>query len=236
MLNQVGTLAGAAAKLITRDTRAVAERILRTAENSTSGMRVILESAAKKITPTVIRVRAIPAGLEPDQYALVVDDQAFITALNDGKLTRPQIEIIATTDQIDRTILTDRLIIAFDPLLQTIQRDIAIIIQSKQQSRDGHKTAAVWSEFYVLLDMILLTIMSGGVFLLIMVGLAGIQFITELPQLLMKKIKTHFGLSVFDTQEDAEIAALTQKLAYDRELLERIVREATITVDPSLSL
>lgn len=234
MLKQLTDLAAAASKLAMRQASGGIDALMSAATNGQTGLEKLLVQATDLITPSLITVVCDPNSKDPNDYDVLVNAEEFIAILESGALVRPNIEVRAITDQLDRAILADRLVAAFEPVSARIQSEIDVIKDNKRRRLAREKSDAFWGSLAFELDAIILTLLTGGGFLIIMIGLAGFMYMKELPSILFRNLKKGLGLKVYDYKEDAELDALRNRLARDRNAVTKAVQNAEIIIDLSI--
>lgn len=200
----------------------------------------LLERAAEQFEAIEVVVTCRPTGPKVDDYALEVDLGAFESALKAGRIVQPKIKVIAATSNLDRSLLTERLIETFAVVLVEHQARMEAVKERREQrlAREASETTSTLLGglvgFFVdaaLLAMVGLGALVGPLFWL-MIAFGGIIVLKELPSVAFAVLKRAVGFG--GDADETELMRLKAELARYEPLLLRMVTAATITEEPVL--
>lgn len=203
----------------------------------------LINKLADKFEPVVVPVTCIPTGPELNDYKIEVDLTDFEAGLIAEKYVRPQIQVSATSMEIDRSILTDRLIETFSSVLKRHEKRMQELKTKKHRRAQKEQRDLTWSLTGMTVDFFLnaatLALLGMGALVgplfFLLVAFGGLAILAELPGLAMNVLKRAVGIRVYDGPEDEELHRLEQELQRYRPLLEKMVNQAHIIEDPDLA-
>ncbi|MCA9367351.1 hypothetical protein KC887_03780 [Candidatus Kaiserbacteria bacterium] len=199
----------------------------------------LINRLADQFEAVTVPVRCVPTSTNLNQYKLEADLTAFEAALEANRFVRPRIEVHAASTELNRVILTNRLIETFSVMLVQHEERMRSLEERKRRRLEKHNADLSWSlagttvDFFLnaaILAFVGLGALVGPMFWLL-VGLGGISILAELPDIAWSALKSAVGIKEGD---DKEIYELKQRLERQRPLLERLVKEATIVEDAEL--
>ncbi len=237
-------LFGAAARLAANVGKAAASTAsdLWNAVDDTMMVKVI-NQAAEKFEPVTVPVCCRPCGVGKNDYTIVADLSILEAAMDAGRLVRPRILVTAASKDLDRALLTDKLIEAFTPILVTHATRMESLRARREVHQEQERLKSSLSimgglfDFFInaaMLAMIGLGTLVGPMMWLL-IAFGGIAVLSELPRLAFNLFKEAVGLPVFDQPEDSEIHQLKKDLERYRPLLQKMVEQTTIVEDAELA-
>lgn len=202
-----------------------------------------LNQAAEKFEPITVPVTCRPTSANLDDYVIETDLSALEAALGAGRLVRPSIVVTAASSQLDRSVLTDKLIETFNPILATHTARMKRLQQQREMRMEREQLGAslsVMGDIFMFFTNAALMAMIGlgaliGPILWLLIAFGGIAILSELPRLTFNLFKEAIGLRTFNQPEDAEIHQLKKDLERYRPLLLKMVEKTIVTPDATLA-
>lgn len=203
-----------------------------------------IERLAEKFEPIQVPVRCLP---QPpgavDDYTLDVDMTGLEAALVGDRFVRPALSVRAASTDIDRSLLTDRLIEKFGVVLERHEERMEAVAAKRQKTIDREARELNWKISESIFDFLMNAAIAAlvgigalvGPMFWLLVAVGGFAVLTELPDLVWKLLRRAVGLSVYERPEDEELAELAKELERYRPILERLVRNLDIIEDPELA-
>lgn len=214
---QLGEVGGSA---MTGAASAVLEKLGKTPEMLDS----FLKSAVERLTPITVVVDCIPTGPGADDYRLDIDHLEFDAAVNAGRLVRPQLVVKATRNDMNRDLLTERMLESMTPILSAYEDDVFSERVKKGFEHFSQNVSLGFDLFGIFNALLFLCLIGAGALVgpifWLLIGLGGVAALAQVPELIVDTAK-HV---LFGTKIDQ----LERKLAQAREVLRHMVKDMRI--------
>jgi hypothetical protein len=202
-----------------------------------------LNRVADKFEPVVVPVYCNPTGPSIDTYELEVDMSGLERALTSDRYVRPQLEIKAASEDIDRSVLSDQLIATFAVVLEQHEQRMEEVAAKRQRALE-RKAREVDTNLSDYLGSLILQALGVGIagvakitigplfWLLIAAG--GVSVFLKLPDLLWKFVLRSLNYRIYQGPEDEELARLDAELQKYRPILDSLIENIMIIEDDDL--
>lgn len=204
IIGKVFTLSGKAASLAIS---AIAERVV--TQVTSIDFESILNTMDRSFTPVVVRVTCNHFGEDAEDYTVIVDLNAFESALAEGRRARPQLVVYSKYTTIDRTTLAARMETALRPLIAHYEQHVSAEKSKILAQRES-------DEFWIVMGTIMLAVAGSvlGPVLWLLIGLDGWRALKNLPQLFIAGVKSSlyklfFGDELSQLDNELESARTT---------------------------
>jgi len=206
------------------------DSLVDTLPNMRAQLETSLEKTLELLTPIEVVVSCVPYGPLANDYTVRIEHSEFDEAIKAWRFARPKIVVKATRPDLDRLVLTERMVAGLAPLL-TSYKDKADRkrqeVKEEQMLRDLNTGLLVFDTFTTFFFLALIG--AGalvGPILWLLVGIGGISALMQVPSFVINSMKDiAFGTEA--EQLDAETQAAMKAV-------EAMVKEMEIVIDPDL--